>query len=284
MTIMLFRKVIIAGVLYMTLTVVLGFLETRYPGTQGQPTWRRESRLDSFYWFFTLTFTHLLSTVCIALVVVPVYWFLGRSLAPDVLAMGYGRLSQIPHWLQGLIIIFIGDFVGYWTHRWLHVGPWWDIHAIHHSSQEVSWLSSTRVHPFNDVVSRTAQSLPILFLGFAPVSVEIYAPLLTAYLGFTHANVPWNYGPFRYVLVSPVFHRWHHSCEPAAIDTNFAGLFPIFDWLFGTFYLPRDRQPQQFGLVGETIPSHFWSHLIYPWRDRRVPLASAQPSEIEPPQ
>ena len=54
-----------------------------------------------------------------------------------------------------------------------------------------------------------------------------------------HANLNWTFGPFRYVLASPVFHRWHHVREPAIHDKNFAPTFPIFDLMFGTFHMPK---------------------------------------------
>ena len=264
---MLERKLFLALTLYLALTLFFGIIQAAYPSIRSQRTWRKGSRLDSFYWFFTLIFSQVLSTICIAAIVVPIFWVLGRTIDMDVLTEGYGYLGSLPHWLQGLAIVFIGDFMGYWTHRWLHTGRMWKIHAIHHSSEELDWLSSVRVHPLNDIISRTAQSFPVLLLGFAPLSVEIYAPFLTAYLAFIHANLPWSYGPFRYLIASPVFHRWHHSREIEALDKNFAGLFPIFDVLFGTFYMPEKCQPKNFGLYEEYLPMNFRRHLLYPFRE-----------------
>jgi len=131
------------------------------------------------------------------------------------------------------------------------------VHAIHHSSEQLDWLSAVRVHPLNDIVSRTAQVLPFLLLGFAARVVVPVLPFLTVYAIAVHANVSWDFGPLRAVLASPRFHRWHHSSRPEGLDRNFAGLFPFWDIVFGTYYLPRDRSPQRFGVLDEDLPEGF---------------------------
>ena len=81
-----------------------------------------------------------------------------------------------------------------------------------------------------------------------------------------HANVGWTFGPLRYVIASPVFHRWHHTSEDEGLDTNFAGLFPFIDLAFGTFHLPSDRLPTRFGLVHDDVPQGLFKQLLYPFR------------------
>jgi len=120
------------------------------------------------------------------------------------------------------------------------------------------------VHPVNELVNRVAQVLPILLLGFNPVLTLAAAPVLTLYAIFLHANVNWDFGPFRLVLASPAFHRWHHSRDREAWDKNFAGLLPAWDWLFGTLYLPRDRVPANFG-IHEPMPPGLLGQLRQPF-------------------
>jgi sterol desaturase/sphingolipid hydroxylase (fatty acid hydroxylase superfamily) len=84
-----------------------------------------------------------------------------------------------------------------------------------------------------------------------------------------HANVGWSFGPLRGVIVSPTYHRWHHSAEPEALDKNFAGLFTLWDRVFGTFYMPEDRRPTTFGVVGHAPPAAFLPQLVYPFRSPR---------------
>ncbi|HEY6843585.1 MAG TPA: sterol desaturase family protein, partial [Thermoanaerobaculia bacterium] len=140
----------------------------------------------------------------------------------------------------------------------------WRFHAIHHSSESLDWLAAARVHPVNEALGRILQLVPMFLLGFDPRVVAAAVPLLTFYAVFLHANVPWDFGPLRYVIATPRFHRWHHTSESEGLDKNFAGLFPWIDVLFGTFYMP-DRQPQTFG-VKDSVPAGFLAQLAYPFR------------------
>jgi len=54
-------------------------------------------------------------------------------------------------------------------------------------------------------------------------------------------------GPFKYVLATPVFHRWHHTALEEGGNTNFAGTFPVWDILFGTFRMPENALPESYG-------------------------------------
>jgi sterol desaturase/sphingolipid hydroxylase (fatty acid hydroxylase superfamily) len=67
------------------------------------------------------------------------------------------------------------------------------------------------------------------------------------------------------VFVSPAYHHWHHSCEPEAVDTNFAGALVVWDWLFGTMSLPAGRRPGAYGVAGGGVPGGFLGLLAYPF-------------------
>jgi sterol desaturase/sphingolipid hydroxylase (fatty acid hydroxylase superfamily) len=98
--------------------------------------------------------------------------------------------------------------------------------------------------------------------------VAAFVPVLTLYALFLHADVDWSFGPLRYVIASPVFHRWHHTSEEEGLDRNFAGMFPFIDVIFGTFYMPRGRAPERFGLVRDDVPDGLLAQLWYPFRRR----------------
>jgi len=136
---------------------------------------------------------------------------------------GYGMLSRQPHWLQALQTYLLVDFLGYWNHRLFHTGRLWLFYAVHHSSQEVDWLASARVHPVNDLVNLLVQASPVLLLGYNPPITLSNAPVLTLYAIALHMNVNWHSGPLRFWIASPVFHRWHHSAAHEARNKNFAG-------------------------------------------------------------
>ena len=254
-------------VLFLVLTLVFGVLERYWPSIPNQPKLRRGLGVDILYWFITPLVSQVLTIAAVAMALLPVYVLLGRSIAVDQVLAGYGPAGALPLWLQGLIVIVVGDFIGYWTHRLNHRTRYlWDYHAVHHSAKTIDWLTAVRIHPFNDVVSKGIQAIPILLLGFSPVAVEPYMIFLTSYIALIHANVPWTYGPFRYLIASPAFHRWHHTTDEKFWGKNYAGLFPIFDIIFGTFHLPVDEQPRDFGLCGEAIPENFIGQMVYPFR------------------
>ena len=144
---------------------------------------------------------------------------------------------------------------------------------MHHCSEELDWLSSVRLHPVNEIISKMAQALVLLGLGFNPKIVAGYVPFLTFYAILLHANVTWGLGWLGQIVASPRFHRWHHTSQEEGLDKNFAGLFPWIDRIFGTYYMPEDRLPEKFGLYGEKIPDGFWAQMMYPFRRKRKQAA-----------
>jgi len=254
------------SVAFVALTLVFWGIEYFWPSVPKQKRLRRGFATDVIYWMFTPLVTKSISRVLMLIVLVPLLLMLGRSLDRQAVAAGYGPMVALPTWLQAVLVFVVGDFIGYWSHRWFHGRRLWKFHAVHHSSKELDWLSSVRLHPVNDAVSRILQAVPFVLLGFSPLVVAAYVPFLTFYAILLHANVSWSFGPLGYVLASPAFHRWHHTKETEAIDKNFAGLLPVWDLMFGTFYLPHDRQPIEFGVHDDGVPETFWGQLAYPFR------------------
>ena len=82
---------------------------------------------------------------------------------------------------------------------------------------------------------------------------------------WAHLNVRWRLRKLRFLVLTPDFHHWHHANEPAAINTNFSTLLPVWDLLFGTFRMPDGPGPQRYG-VDEPVPSSIGAQLLYPFR------------------
>ncbi len=255
------------GLTFLLALFALGFgvLEQYWPSLTDQPR-RRGILTDTLYWFAHPLVIQPLNRLINGLALVPILLLLGRSLDPETLQTGYGPLTQIPPPLQMLIILVIGDFFGYWIHRGFHSQRGWSFHAIHHSSTQLNWLSSLRVHPINDLIAGILQSIPFVILGFSATVTAAFLPFLMIYGLLIHANVAWDFGPLRYILASPTFHRWHHAESTDGSGHNFAGLFPIYDLIFGTLYLPQREQPRWFGITGDPVPESFWGQLVYPFR------------------
>lgn len=251
----------------LVLSLFFWVVESLFAANPAQPRlWRRRGfTTDLWYWFATPLVTKAVSTLGIALILVLIYRQSPAALQ-DMLASRDTLLARQPLWLQAIGMLVVGDLIAYWMHRLFHARPLWKFHAVHHCSKDLDWLSSVRLHPFNDWLTRWVQASALVVLGFSPVAIAAYVPFLTFYAVFLHANVSWGFGPLGWLLASPKFHRWHHTSEAQGLDRNFAGFFPWWDVIFGTYYMPRGRLPRHFGLSREEIPESFWGQLVYPFR------------------
>jgi sterol desaturase/sphingolipid hydroxylase (fatty acid hydroxylase superfamily) len=194
---------------------VFWIIERTWPAVRDQRRVRTGRRTDVAYYFLNATVTKAASGVLVAVTVIAIARALGMSVTVDQLRGIAGRdtlVARQPLLLQGIELIVIADFIGYWMHRSFQVQQvMWRYHAIHLSSRQVDWLAAVRVHPFNDVITNMAQALPLPLLGFSGATLGGYATLLIVLAILLHANVGWTWGPLRYVIASPVFHRWHHT-------------------------------------------------------------------------
>lgn len=246
----------------LVLAALFGAIERLWPAIPGVSIWRRHRRLDFIYWFFTPIVTKTISTVAVLLAVVIASLSVSGELPDRMSSTWFTRQSVL---VQFLAILIVSDFLAYASHRLFHRRPLWKFHAVHHSSEELDWLSATRLHPVNEIGARVFQVVPLFLLGFRGEAIAAAIPFLTLYAIFLHANVPWSFGPLRFVIASPRFHRWHHTSESEGLDKNFSGLFPWIDLIFGTFYMPPGLEPRHFG-VSDAVPRTFGGQLAYPFR------------------
>jgi sterol desaturase/sphingolipid hydroxylase (fatty acid hydroxylase superfamily) len=172
--------------------------------------------------------------------------------------------SVLPAPLVGFAAVFAGDFAGYWRHRLEHTRFLWPSHAVHHSDTAMTWLALLRFHPFNRISTFVIDNAFLLLLGFPAYALLVSSLVRHHYGFFIHADLPWSYGRLGRIFVSPVMHRWHHSIETEAHETNFATVFSIFDRIFGTYWAPGFPATR----LGAT--SHMemgvWAQLLYPFR------------------
>ena len=179
---------------------------------------------------------------------------------------GLVAVRQLPIVAQALVILVLMDVIQYWVHRLSHTAVFWKFHAIHHSATHVDWHTSTRFHPVDTIVRSYCVYLLVAALGFDPDAWLILVPFNTLYSPFVHANLDWDYGPLRYLLVSPVMHRWHHTHADEGGNSNFAPTFPFIDLLFGTCYEPKGVPPRVFGTPNDPISqSNIVSQMAYPF-------------------
>ena len=195
--------------------------------------------------------------------VISLAWLPGLLLRPLV--------AMVP----GAVLPFVGialfDLAIYWTHRWYHEVPFlWRFHAIHHSTEHLDWVSGFRNHPLDGTLIAPA----FFFLLAAGFDAEFTGALaiIQIVLGiFLHANVRWRLRWLHRLLITPEFHHWHHANEPGAINSNYSVFLPAWDQIFGTYFMPRDRRPQRYG-VSEHIPAGMVAQLRHPLRGMGNPL------------
>lgn len=145
-----------------------------------------------------------------------------------------------------LVVGFIAaDFISYVGHWMLHrVGVLWHFHAMHHSQRNLNPLTTHRTHVLQDIFQDVVQYLPLALLGVGyPTWVGVRA-FNWFWAHLIHANVRWNLGPVGRVLVSPQYHRLHHSIDPEHLDRNLANRLVIWDQLFGTYHPDREAYPE----------------------------------------
>ncbi|MBV9261065.1 MAG: sterol desaturase family protein [Pseudolabrys sp.] len=233
----------------------------------GQAWWRkREILTDVLYWFLIPVLARF---VRIGLMVMGAAYLYGIHTGDALMQFyddGFGPLASMPLWAQALFFLVVSDFLLYWVHRWYHGAAMWKYHAVHHSSEDLDWISAARFHPVNILLGTVLVDVALLLAGISPNVMLWVGPFTTASSAFVHANLNWTLGPFKYVMAGPVFHRWHHTAADRGGDKNFAGTFPIWDVLFGTFYMPPNELPDAYGVGDKEFPHSFGGQLIYPFR------------------
>lgn len=149
-----------------------------------------------------------------------------------------GALATLgmPLLAQWLITFLLLDGAAYGLHRLSHTVPWlWRLHAVHHSDPELDATTTHRHHPLENLVAALI-TLPILLFLAPPVwAVLAYNMIAVAVSTLSHGNLAlpnWLDKGLRHFIVTPAFHRMHHSAAREQTDSNYATVFPVFDLVF----------------------------------------------------
>ncbi len=163
-------------------------------------------------------------------------------------------------WAVQLVVAFVAlDLMQWSIHNLLHRVPWlWELHKVHHSIRDMDFLGSLRFHFGEIIVYKSLLYVPLALLGVDGTALFVIAVVSTTIGHFNHANLRVRMGPLKYVLNGPEMHVWHHA-HPSAGPTNrnFAINLSLWDWLFGTAYLPPEPgPPKTLGFEGiESFPT-----------------------------
>jgi sterol desaturase/sphingolipid hydroxylase (fatty acid hydroxylase superfamily) len=235
------------------------FIEKLIPKYKEQAVLRPEWRVDLLYFGIN----HLLLGILL---------LIGNNFAPAffgwaVNASVQSFMQTSPLWVQVIILIFAADLVLYWSHRLFHEVPWlWHFHAVHHSVEHMDWLAGSRNHIVQTIVDRSLAMIPLYLLGPDKNALDLYVTFAALQAVFVHANVGIPTGPLKYIFATPQFHHWHHSSDEPAIDTNYAVHLPLYDMIFGTYHMPYEHWPKDYGTT-KRLPRGFFAQLIYPFKN-----------------
>jgi sterol desaturase/sphingolipid hydroxylase (fatty acid hydroxylase superfamily) len=239
-------------------------LERWRPVDPERVSWR-QSPTDVVY-FLLGPLIQLFSRVCTGLVMIALASAAGYPY--EEVRHGFGPVMKQPGWLIVLEMALLLELTAYWTHRLSHTVPWlWRFHSVHHSSKQLSWLSAVRSHPLNNLYIHLTDIIPLFVLGFPLDALTVLFPFIAFNAMLTHTNLNITFRPIAYLLTTPVYHRFHHTLSDQGGHKNFAAGCPIFDKIFGTYYLPHER-PLVFGVDDDDVPESFMGQLLHPFRPR----------------
>jgi len=150
-------------------------------------------------------------------------------------------------WWTWIVLLFAEDLCYYWFHRVHHeVRLFWSAHVNHHSSRYFN-LSTALRQPLLTPLTGPIFWAPLLLIGFAPWMVLTAQAWSLLYQFWLHTEVVDRLGPLEWFMNTPSHHRVHHGKNVAYLDKNHAGIFILWDRLFGTF--AQEAEPVIYGLT-----------------------------------
>ena len=154
-------------------------------------------------------------------------------------------------WYWWPVCFVLDDLAYYVFHRSAHRVRWfWASHVIHHSSQHYNLSTALRQTWTGFVSAAFLFRLPLFLIGFPPAMVFFVAGLNLIYQFWIHTEVVGRLPrPIEAVMNTPSHHRVHHATNARYLDRNYAGVFIVWDRLFGTFVAERDDDRPRYGLV-----------------------------------
>lgn len=203
-----------------------------------------------------------------------------------VLPLGRGALEDAPFWPSVLAIILLAEFVNYWMHRWAHNAErskyfrWlWCFHRTHHTAPYMNVMLHFRVHFAWVLCSGLTWVTALAFYLGLGAAAALAIGLFAGFGVLTHCHFRWDdrlrahprYGRYfralEHVFVSPGLHHSHHGFgRDGGNYRNFGIFLSIYDWMFGTLYIPGGR-PAHYGIPRRRL--HWAEEVFYPFYRRK---------------
>jgi sterol desaturase/sphingolipid hydroxylase (fatty acid hydroxylase superfamily) len=179
------------------------------------------------------------------------------------------RIATVPYvWWSWLAVMLLDDFNYYWAHRTGHRVRWfWAAHVNHHTSQHYN-LSTALRQTWTGffALSFVFRIWPAL-IGFPPAMLITVGAINTIGQFWIHTEAvrrmpAW----FEWVFNTPSHHRVHHATNPLYLDRNYAGVFMLWDRLFGTFQPELDEEPASYGVIRQLGTFNVLHSVFHEWK------------------
>jgi len=206
------------------------------------------------------------------------YQFVSNAIIGGLVAVFGPTAPSVPGFVSRAVItlmLFLAYELGYWFNHWLsHKVPFlWEFHKVHHTAEVLTPLTNFRVHPvygwiFANIIAfsvAVANGLGNYMFGdtayqYALSDTNIILVLfIHAYVHLQHSHMWISFrGALGRIFISPAHHQVHHSGDPKHFNKNFGSCLALWDWMFGTLYVPaKEREPLVFG-----FPDHPDAHTV----------------------
>jgi sterol desaturase/sphingolipid hydroxylase (fatty acid hydroxylase superfamily) len=188
------------------------------------------------------------------------------------------------------VLLFLGYELGYWFNHWLsHKVPLlWEFHKVHHTAEVLTPVTNFRVHPVYSWIFANILACSAAIAGgvgnylFGNTAYQyaisdtnmILVIFIHAYVHLQHSHMWISFrGALGRVFVSPAHHQVHHSGNPKHFNKNFGSCLALWDWMFGTLYVPQKaREPLTFGFPGRADAHTLKGELVDPFTNAAAHL------------
>ncbi len=168
-------------------------------------------------------------------------------------------------------VVFVLAFdLGYWFCHWLlhRYNFLWEFHKVHHSAEVLNPFTAFRSHPVEDLLSfnmislATGSAYGAIVYAFGAGAqqftlLQMNVVMLVYYLTIFHLRHSHVWLPVRgalaYVIQSPAHHQIHHSVEKEHAGKNLGFCLSLWDWIFGTLFIPEEERRFRFGIGQEGL-------------------------------
>lgn len=229
-------EIVVRVAIFLSLVLFLSCIEFLFPFRKSVKFFSQRKWQNLFFGFFNIIILRIFFAVGLVGVA---SWVNSRSL-------GLFNKWDAPYWLEVMASLVVLDLFIYMQHYWMHNQKLlWRLHRFHHSDLEFDMTTGLRFHPLEIFFSFALKALAVLAIGAPVLAVLIFEVVLSSFSLFSHSNfhIPRKFeSSLRRLIITPDYHRVHHSVLRRETDSNYAFHITAWDYLFGT-YVPETEQP-----------------------------------------